>query len=101
MAGPPAASRSAGWCLPGGTLAFVVVPLRHGMMPGPGGGFELLEFPGAEDRDVVFVESPVRNPLIRDKDVIAGYHDAADTLIDSGLTRDAALKEIRRIRNDL
>ena len=79
----------------------VVVPLRHGMVPGPGGGFELLEFPGVEDPDVVFVESPVRNLLVRDKDVIAGYHDAADALIDSGLTREAALREIRRARATL
>ena len=82
-------------------VRLVVVPLEHGMMPGPGGGFELLEFAGAEDPDVVFVESPVRNLLIRDKDVIAGYHDAADTLIDSGLTKDAAIKEIRRVRSGL
>jgi hypothetical protein len=82
-------------------VRLVVVPLKHGMMPGPGGGFQLMEFAGAEDPDVVFVESPVRNVLVRDKDVIAGYHDAADTLIDSGLTKDAAIKEIRRVRNDL
>jgi uncharacterized protein DUF5753/helix-turn-helix protein len=82
-------------------VRLVVVPLRHGLMPGPGGGFELMEFAGAEDPDVVFVESPVRNVLIRDKDLIAGYHDAADTLIDSGLTKDAAVKEIRRVRNEL
>ena len=82
-------------------VRLVVVPLEHGMMPGPGGGFELMEFAGAEDPDVVFVESPVRNVLVRDKDVIAGYHDAADTLIDSGLTKDAAIKEIRRIRSAL
>jgi hypothetical protein len=82
-------------------VRLVVVPLKHGMMPGPGGGFELMEFSGAEDPDVVFVESPVRNVLVRDKDVIAGYHDAADTLIDSGLTKDAAINEIRRVRNDL
>jgi len=82
-------------------VRLVVVPLKHGMMPGPGGGFQLMEFDGAEDPDVVFVESPVRNVLVRDKDVIAGYHDAADTLIDSGLTKDAAIKEIRRIRSDL
>ena len=82
-------------------VRLVVVPLRHGLMPGPGGGFELMEFAGAEDPDVVFVESPVRNVLIRDKDLIAGYHDAADTLIDSGLTKDAAIKEIRRVRNEL
>ncbi|MFI5891028.1 helix-turn-helix domain-containing protein [Actinoplanes sp. NPDC051513] len=84
-----------------GLMRIVVVPLRHGLIPGPGGGFELLGFPGVEDPDVVFVESPVRNLLVRDKDVIAGYHDAADTLIDSGLTRDAAIREIRRVRNDL
>jgi len=82
-------------------VRLVVVPLAHGMMPGPGGGFELLEFAGAEDPDVVFVESPVRNLLVRDKDVIAGYHDAADTLIDSGLTKDAAIREIRRVRAGL
>jgi hypothetical protein len=82
-------------------VRLIVVPLTHGMMPGPGGGFELMEFAGAEDPDVVFVESPVRNALVRDKDVIAGYHDTADTLIDSGLTKDAAVKEIRRVRNDL
>jgi hypothetical protein len=82
-------------------VRLVVVPLRHGMMPGAGGGFELLEFPGAEDPDVVFVESPLRNLLVRDKDAIAGYHDAADALIDSGLTRDAAIKEIRRVLADL
>ena len=82
-------------------VRLVVVPLAHGMMPGPGGGFELLEFAGTEDPDVVFVESPVRNLLVRDKDVIAGYHDAADTLIDSGLTKDAAIREIRRVRAGL
>ena len=82
-------------------VRLVVVPLAHGMMPGPGGGFELLEFAGAEDPDVVFVESPVRNLLVRDKDVIAAYHDAADTLIDSGLTKDAAIREIRRVRAGL
>jgi len=82
-------------------VRLAVVPLANGMMPGPGGGFELLEFAGAEDPDVVFVESPVRNLLVRDKDVIAGYHDAADTLIDSGLTKDAAIREIRRVRAGL
>jgi hypothetical protein len=82
-------------------VRLIVVPLTHGMMPAAGGGFELLEFAGAGDPDVVFVESPVRNLLVRDKDVIAGYHDTADALIDSGLTRDAAIREIRRVRNDL
>lgn len=84
-----------------GHVRIVVVPLRHGMVPGPCGGFELLEFSGAEDPDLVFVESPVRSMLVRDKDLIAGYHDAADALIDAGLTRDAAIKEIQRIRDAL
>ena len=84
-----------------GRVRIVVVPLRHGMIPVPGGGFELLEFPGVEDQDLVFVESPVRNLLVRDKELIAGYHDAADVLIDSGRTKDAAISEIRRVRNAL
>jgi hypothetical protein len=85
-----------------GRIPFVVVPLRHGMIPGAGGGLELLEFPGVEDPDVVFVESPVRDGLlVRDKELIAGYHDAVDALTDAGLTRDAAIDEIRRIRDNM
>ncbi|MET0522830.1 MAG: helix-turn-helix transcriptional regulator [Jiangellaceae bacterium] len=84
-----------------GHVRIVVVARRPGMIPGPGGGFELLGFAGAADPDVVFVESPVRNVLVRDRDVIAGYHDVADTLVGAGLTRDAAIKEIRQVRNNL
>jgi hypothetical protein len=85
----------------GARVRIVVVPLRHGAIPGPAGGFELLEFRGVEDPDVVFVEAPMRHLLIRDKDVTAGYHDVVDTLAGSGLTRDAATEEIRRIRAGL
>ncbi|MET0426373.1 MAG: helix-turn-helix transcriptional regulator [Actinoplanes sp.] len=78
----------------------MVIPLRQGMNPGSG-GFELLEFAGVEDPDVVFVESPVRDFVLRDKEDTAGYHDVVDTLVGSGLTRDPAIREIKRIRGGL
>jgi Domain of unknown function (DUF5753)/Helix-turn-helix domain len=82
-------------------VRLVVIPLRQGARPGPGGLFELLEFSGTGDPDVVFVESPIRDFVVKDEDVTAAYHDIVDAILGSGLTRDAAVEEIRRIRDGL
>jgi hypothetical protein len=82
-------------------VRLVVVPLRHGAQPGPGGLFELLEFSGTGDPDVVLVDSPIKDFVVKDEDVTAAYHDIVDVIVGTGLTRDAAVEEIRRIRASL
>ncbi|MFI7543331.1 helix-turn-helix domain-containing protein [Actinoplanes sp. NPDC049599] len=80
-------------------VRLVVIPLRHGARPGPGGLFEMLEFSGTADPDVVFVQSPIKDFVVKDPDATAAYHDVVDAIVGSGLTRDAAVEEIRRIRD--
>lgn len=82
-------------------VRLVVVPLRQGSRPGPGGFFELLQFPGPADPDVVFVESPVKDFLVKDEEITDIYHDIVDDIAGSGLTREAAVDEIRRARDAL
>jgi hypothetical protein len=79
-------------------VKLVVVPLRQNTRPAPGGFFELLEFPGPADPDVVFVESPVRDFLVKDEEITTLYHDIVEGIAGSGLTRDAAVDEVRRAR---
>jgi hypothetical protein len=53
---------------------------------------------------VVFDRADQRAPDKTEDPMVPGAeeHDpAADTLIDSGLTKDAAIREIRRVRTDL
>lgn len=80
-------------------VRLVVVPLRHGTMPGPVGGFELLEFAGVADPDVVFVDGPGRGRLLRGREETAGFHDMTAVLTEAGVTGDAAIHEIRRARD--
>jgi hypothetical protein len=80
-------------------VKLVVIPLRHGVHPGLGGVFELLEFAGSGHPDVVFVESPMKDFVVRDKGVTATYHDIVEAIVGLGLTRDAAVGEIRHIRD--
>jgi Domain of unknown function (DUF5753)/Helix-turn-helix domain len=82
-------------------IRLVVVPLRNGVHPSLGGVFELLEFEGTADPDVVLVESPVKAFLVKDGELTARFHDAVDSMLEGGLTRDAAVEEIRRIRDRL
>ncbi|WP_430782012.1 helix-turn-helix domain-containing protein [Actinoplanes sp. G11-F43] len=79
-----------------GRMRIVVVPLRHGVMPGPAGAFELLEFAGVTDPDVVFVDGPGRGRLLREREETAAFHEMAGLLAESGLTGDAAIREMRR-----
>ena len=82
-------------------IRLVVVPLRHGVHPSLGGAFELMEFAGSGDPDVVFVESTVKDFVVKDADVTASYHDVVAAVVAAGLTRDAAADEIRRVRGAL
>jgi hypothetical protein len=82
-------------------VRLVVIPLRHGGHAGLGGIFALLEFAGAADPDVVFIESTVKDFVVRDEDVTAAYHDIMEAIIAAGLTREAAYDEVRRIRTAL
>jgi transcriptional regulator with XRE-family HTH domain len=82
-------------------VKLVVVPLEHGGHPGLGGIFELLEFAGSGDPDIVFVESTVKDFVLKDKETTQGYHDIANAIAAAGLNGEDAVNEIRRIRDQL
>jgi hypothetical protein len=80
------------------TISLAVIPLGIGGHPGLGGTFDLLEFAGENDIDVLFVESAANDVFIRDAEVAQDFHEFMDVLLSVGLTGDDALREIRDIR---
>lgn len=82
-------------------VRLVVVPLSYGVNPGVGGVFELLEFSGVGDPDVLFIESAIKDATVKDGEVTAAFHNIVEAILGFGLTRDAATTEIHRIRDRL
>jgi transcriptional regulator with XRE-family HTH domain len=76
-----------------------VVPLGIGAHPGLGGTFELLEFAGSDDSDVLFVEAATSDSLLKDPESTGEIRENIDVLKSVGLAGDDALNEIRRIRD--
>ncbi len=81
-------------------LSLVVLPVHLGAHAGLSGGFELLEFADPADRDVVFVQSPAIDVLVKD-DSTRGYRETVETLLAQGQTGDDALKAVQAIRDAL
>ncbi|GAA2561529.1 helix-turn-helix transcriptional regulator [Winogradskya consettensis] len=82
------------------TLA--VTPIELDRHPGLGGTFELLEFAGTADPDVLFVEAAAStDDLSLDQELTAVYGEIMRELLTVGLTGDAALDLIRGIRAGL
>jgi transcriptional regulator with XRE-family HTH domain len=78
-----------------------VIPLELGGHPGLGGIFELLEFAGSGDPDVVFVESTVKDFVLKDKETTQGYHEIANAIVATALSGEDAFREIRQFRDKL
>jgi transcriptional regulator with XRE-family HTH domain len=83
------------------TVHLTVVPLDLGAHGGLGGTFELLEFAGREDDDVVFIETPADDFLLTDKTKTETFRKIMDDLLSSGLSGKHATDEISRARRRL
>jgi transcriptional regulator with XRE-family HTH domain len=83
------------------TVHLTVVPLRLGAHGGLGGTFELLEFAGRQDEDVVFIETPADDFLLTDKTKTETFRKIMEDLLSSGLSDAEGLKEIRKARRTL
>ncbi|WP_306213166.1 helix-turn-helix domain-containing protein [Actinoplanes sp. RD1] len=81
-------------------LTLAVAPLDLLRHPGLGGPFELLEFAGAADPDVLFVEAAAgTDDLTLDRGLTAEHKRIVDDLLTVGLTGDEALDFVRGVRN--
>jgi hypothetical protein len=83
------------------TVHLTVVPLDLGAHGGLGGTFELLEFAGRQDDDVVFIETPADDFLLTDKTKTETFRKIMDDLLSSGLSGKHATDEISRARRRL
>jgi len=83
------------------TVHLTVVPLELGAHGGLGGTFELLEFAGSHDDDVVFIETPADDFLLTDKTKTETFRKIMDDLLSSGLSGQHATNEITRARRRL
>ncbi|WP_305789420.1 helix-turn-helix domain-containing protein [Symbioplanes lichenis] len=85
---------------PAYTLA--VTPLDLARNPGLGGTFELLEFAGTGDPDVLFVEAAAdTDDLTLDPALTAEHKEVVKDLLTVGLTGDEALEFIRAVRTSM
>jgi hypothetical protein len=82
-------------------ITLVVMPTRAGAHPGLGGVFELLEFAGGPDQDVVFLESSASDSLLTERAGTAPYHDSLARLVAAGQNGAAAIETITAIRDSL
>ena len=83
------------------TVSLVVIPTQVGAHPGLGGVFELLEFAGGPDADVVFIESAASDSLLTERAGTAPYHDNFARLLAAGQNGAAAIRTISAIRDSL
>jgi transcriptional regulator with XRE-family HTH domain len=83
------------------TVQLTVVPLSLPGHPGLGGNFELLEFAGDKDADIVFIESPTRDFLLKDRKSRQLSRGNMEKLLDAGQYGDQALRTIRKVRRSL
>ncbi|GAB1643021.1 helix-turn-helix domain-containing protein [Krasilnikovia sp. MM14-A1259] len=82
-------------------ITLIVVPLSLAGHPGLGGTFELLEFAGSGDPDVLFVESAASDWLVQTPEVTAHYRETMKILEMDSLTGDAAVRAVHEIRDSL
>jgi hypothetical protein len=81
------------------TYTIAVTPLDLVHHSGLGGTFELLQFAGRDQGDVLFVEAAAgADSLIADKDVTSLFRNIVQDLLDYGRTGDDALDMIRSVR---
>jgi hypothetical protein len=83
------------------TIKLVIVPMSLGAQPGLAGTFDLLEFPGDNDVDVLFIESLAVELLITEPETTQTFREVIDILLKLGLTGDDAVAEIRKARRSL
>jgi transcriptional regulator with XRE-family HTH domain len=83
------------------SIQLIVVPLALEGHPGLGGTFELLEFAGSGDSDVVFVESAAQDFVVEDQKVTRSYRENMKILQETGVTGDGAAATISAIRDEL
>jgi hypothetical protein len=83
------------------TVNLTVVPFDLGAHGGLGGTFELLEFAGRHDKDVVFIETPADDFLLIGEGRTETFRKIMDDLLSSGLTGEHAVDEIRAARRAL
>jgi transcriptional regulator with XRE-family HTH domain len=83
------------------TVHLTVVPLDLGAHGGLGGTFELLEFAGEQDKDVVFIETPADDFLLIDKAKTETFRKIMDDLLASGHSGTDAIREITKARRRL
>jgi transcriptional regulator with XRE-family HTH domain len=83
------------------SVHLTVVPLSLPGHPGLGGNFELLEFAGDKDADVVFIESPTRDFLLKDRRSRQLSRGNMEKLLDAGRSGAEALRMIRKVRQAL
>jgi hypothetical protein len=82
-------------------MTLAVVPLALGAHAGLGGVFELLEFAGPDDPDVLFVESAANDFLVKEAERTGEYREIVTTLLADGLTGGDALDQIRKVRESI
>ena len=80
------------------SIELIVVPLALEGHPGLGGTFELLEFAGSGDPDIVFVESAAQDFVENDRKVTRSYRENMKVLREVGLTGDQATAAISALR---
>jgi len=83
------------------TVHLTVVPLSLPGHPGLGGNFELLEFAGDADADVVFIESPTRDFLLKDRKSRQLSRGTMEKLLAAGRPGAETIRMIREVRASL
>lgn len=83
------------------TVEFVVLPLGLPGHAGLGGNFSLLEFAGVQDADIVFIESPTSEFILRDETDARTIRRTMETLIQTGQTGAEAIAAIARARQSI
>jgi uncharacterized protein DUF5753/helix-turn-helix protein len=79
-------------------VQIVVIPLRYGSHPGLAGAFELLKFPGADDLDVAFIETPGEDFLITDEESTRIFTEIINNLSSSDPDRTSLASAADRAR---
>jgi len=83
-------------------MTMVVVPFSAGAHPGLAGPFALFEYDDPEVEDLVCLETPHNDILVRDKpDLLDQYRRAADHLEEIGFTGDDAVRFVEQVREGL
>ena len=83
------------------TVHLILVPIGLPGHPGLGGNFELLEFAGDKDADVVFIESPIRDFLLKDRRSRQLARGNMEKLLGAGRPGAETVRTIRELRQAL